>query len=156
MKLIILTAMALFSLNAFASWGRATGCYQIGVVAPTLEENSVVSRELVGITKLSICTTEENVVEGDEDGIKATGDFTIKFKRNHVTIREFKLKVRESDGAAGTIYTTYVFDEKDLGDEFGLKAKFRMRNDKIPRGQLAGFVDLFGESYPLVQIEANE
>lgn len=140
---------------AWATDGRSTGCFDVAVSVPKTFTAGEPQGTVYIKTGAVLCVTEKNMKAVDADEIVSTGEITIRVRENGRTSASYKLGARSSEGAAGTIYTSYgatVTDVSDQKDENNYKlATFKMRNDHIKRGEGAGAVALFGTELILFQ-----
>lgn len=147
---IIAVLFSLFLANtALASDGETVGCFGLALSVPnSLEgDGAWTSLRVPG----SLCVTEKNMVEtGDE--FTATGKITIVIRDgNGKRKATYSLTARSSEGAAGSTYTIYGNDINKLTpDDFDI-VQFRMRNDHVKKGQVAGSVRINGTYIELVQ-----
>jgi hypothetical protein len=128
-----------------ATDGKADECFKIAIEVPALDGNG--NGKLIS-TGSTICTVEKNTNPLDPDGILSTADVTITFKNAYgKTVTRYELGAVSSDGALGTIYTSYGKTPGDLQNADPTQpslnvVSFRMRNDHLKKGDRAGRVTL--------------
>lgn len=146
---------ALLSTSAFATDGQSTGCFDAALEVPETVSAGAPQGQVLIATDVMVCTSAKNLKPVDPDGIVFTGDITIKVVEKDKTVASYQLSAASSEGGLGTIYTAYGSSVEDVSNQTDKNAyklaSFRMRNDHIPKGEVAGRVNLFGHELTLIQ-----
>lgn len=143
-KTFLFACLTLLASSAFATDGRSAGCFDLNLQIP--KDLGTSGATALVATSVTVCTTEKNMKFVDSDQIDATGDFNTQIKNNGHVIANFNTTARASEGAAGTIITSYSNDLKTIDDENGQGViTFSMRNDHLRKGQIAGSLKINGQ-----------
>ncbi len=155
MNKLMIASLLMICSSAFATDGNSTGCFGIALrVAKTFEGSQPTGSALIS-TNGSICITEKNMNFIDPDRMVSTGEINIKIYEGKKEVAHYELGASTSEGAAGTIYTSYGKTQNDVLDQSDAnKYKllvFAMRNDHIKKGEQAGRVEMNGTEMMLMQ-----
>jgi hypothetical protein len=147
-----LFVVVVFCALAAAAAARADApvCYDLALsLFPTAGDGDA---SVVQPLPLSVCVSEDNVVETDETHAK--GDFKVVLQNSSgKALGTYSFSYREIDGAAGSVYQVYGLTPKDVDTPdttSNASIVFQLTDDNIAPGEQAGMLTMQGNSYVLV------
>jgi hypothetical protein len=153
MKLIYAIALSTFSLTAAAaSPASARPCYDVAV---SVKQAFGSETQTYLPTGAKVCVTGKDTKPTNEETLRTEGHYRIEITNaagRRVSL--FNARVKTDEGALGTYYVTYGASATELdrfeNGEYAEALQFRLRNDRIPRGEYAGRLTIQGTELTLL------
>lgn len=152
LMLATLAVLVISQVNARASDGQATGCFDLSVF---IQESGAINAPDTELGRVgTLCNTEKNIVWGD-DGFSKSGSNEIAVKNlKGKVIAKYNFSAAYKEIAGNSTFTIYAKNKDNLkeGSTENFDAiVFGMSNDHIKKGERAGEVVIFGRSLMLMQ-----
>ncbi|MGE3680597.1 MAG: hypothetical protein AB7G93_02645 [Bdellovibrionales bacterium] len=144
-SLLLALPALIVAAGASASNGDPRGCYNMAIRIPVHNQGPITDRTDVTVPMDAfVCVKEKNMKQVGE--IYAVGDIEISVysRKTAEIIAVYYMNASASEGAAGTIYTTYGKSIEDLESGSSNSDEtivFGMHNGPVQKGDYAGHVD---------------